>query len=267
MNEIELLIIKFVVSIFIVLLLSFIAEHVSPKWAGILSGFPTGSAITLHFFALENGLTFAGESAIYNMVGLVAMQMFIFSYYLCGVKLKRYKIIMSTIGGFIGYTITISLISRLPINPYLATIIPIISFFIFKSSFKKIIHSTIGEKIKPTCKVIISRSGIAAITICLITGVAEIVGSTWAGLFSAFPTTLFPLILIIHYSYGEQYAHSIIKHVPDGLGGLLTYSLILYLSYPSISLYLGIALAFSGALSYLLLYSLLQKNLAKPNSL
>ena len=76
----DLFLYKFIITTVVVIALSFIAEYISPKWAGIISGFPTGTPIILYFYALENGLKFAGESAIYNMVGLVAMQMFLFCY-------------------------------------------------------------------------------------------------------------------------------------------------------------------------------------------
>ena len=252
----DLLLYKFILTSIIVIALSFIAEYISPKWAGIFSGFPTGTAIILYFYALENGLEFAGESAIYNMVGLVAMQMFIFCYYLSGLIAKKFKMIFSICGGITGYTVTIILLSRYSFTPALAVLIPVISIFIFKMLFQNIDHSEIIIKIKPTWKVIFGRAGLAALAISFITGIAELVGHTWAGLFSAFPTTLFPLLLIIHLSYGEQYAYSIIKHVPDGLVGLLIYSLTIYLSYPQFGLYFGIILAFSGALIYLLIYQL-----------
>ena len=251
-----LLLYKFVLTSIVVIVLSFVAEYISPKWAGIFSGFPTGTAIILYFYALENGLEFAGESAIYNMVGLVAMQMFIFCYYLSGLVVKKFKIILSISGGITGYAVTIILLSRFAFTPAFAVLIPLISIFIFKMLFQKIDHSKINVKIKPTWKVVLGRAGLAALTISLITGIAELVGHRWAGLFSAFPTTLFPLLLIIHFSYGERYAHSIIKHVPDGLVGLLIYSLTIYLSYPQYGLYFGIILSFSGALVYLIIYQL-----------
>jgi len=257
MFDIVLLFYKFILTSIIVIALSFVAEYISPKWAGIFSGFPTGTAIILYFYALENGLEFAGESAIYNMVGLVAMQMFLFCYYLSGLVAKKFKIIFSVFGAIIGYTLTIIFLSRFSFSPSLAVMIPLISIFTFKMLFQKIDYSEIDVKIKPTWKVILGRAGLAALIISFITTIAQLVGHTWAGLFSAFPTTVFPLLLIIHFGYGEQYVHSIIKHVPDGLGALLTYSLIIYLSYPQFSLYLGIILAFSGALVYLLIYQLL----------
>ena len=266
MSYSELLIVKFLVSTIIVLVLSFTAEYVSPKWAGVLSGFPTGSAITLHFYALENGLKFAGESAIYNMVGLVAMQMFIFCYYRSGLVVRHYKIIYSIIGGVLGYAGAVAILSQIAFNPSFAVVIPIISIISFKYAFAKINSSTITEKKKPTLRMILGRAGLSAATICAITGLAKFVGSSWAGLFSAFPTTLFPLIIIIHFSYGEQHAHSIIKHVPDGLGSLLIYSLILYLCYPEFSLYLGILTAFAGALLYLAIYRIITVYISNSRS-
>lgn len=247
---------KFFLTSIVVIALSFVAEYKSPKWAGIFSGLPTGTALILYFYALENGLKFASESAIYNMVGLVAMQMFLFCYYLSGLAAKKFKIIVSSCSAITGYTVTILFLSRFSFTPTLAVIIPLISIFIFKMLFQKIDNSEINVKIKPTWKVILGRAGLAALIISLVTGIAELVGQTWAGLFSAFPTTLFPLLLIIHFSYGEHYAHSIIKHVPDGLVGLLIYSLIIYLSYPQLGLYPGMVLAFSGVLGYLLIYKL-----------
>ena len=256
MSGIELLLVKFLVTTCIVLLLSFVAEHVSPKWAGILSGFPTGSAITLHFYAVENGLEFAGESALYNMVGLVAMQTFILCYYLSGLSATRYRLLLSVCGGGVGYVVAAVILSRVPVTPVLAILLPLVSFPLFRMAFCRIAHAAIDEKITPTLAVIMGRAGLAACTICLVTAIAQLVGSSWAGLFSAFPTTLFPLLLIVHFSYGGRYAYSIIKHVPDGLGSLLTYSFLIYLCYPSFGIYSGMGIAFSGALVYLFLYQL-----------
>lgn len=253
-GEMDLLIAKFIVSVAVVLLLSFVAEHISPKWAGLLSGFPTGSAITLYFFALENSLIFAAESAVYNIIGLVALQMSIYGYYKFGGLATQFKIFYSLCGAIIGYLLTVFVLSLLPVTPVISVMVSISSFVIFSFLFRNINRSHIAEKIKPTLGVFLWRAGLAALSICLITGVAKLVGTAWAGLLSAFPTTLLPLLLIIHITYGEEQAHAIIKHVPEGLGGLLIYALIIHLSYPKMGLYSGMALAFAGAFGYLLIY-------------
>ncbi len=75
---IDILILKIIVSVAFVVGLSIIVDKVSPRVAGILAGYPTGSAITLFFFGLENGAEFASRSSLFNVAGLIAMQTFIY---------------------------------------------------------------------------------------------------------------------------------------------------------------------------------------------
>ena len=264
MLDIVLVFYKFVLTAVIVIILSFIAEYIHPRWAGILSGFPTSTAIILYFYALENGLLFAKESAIYNMVGLIALQMFLFCYYLGGVLAQKHILFFSIGGGVTGYALAILLLSRFSFTLLLAVIISGVSLVIFRVLFYHITSYKITSQLKPAGKIILGRAGIAAITISLITGIAAYVGHTWAGLLSTFPTTVFPLILIIHLSYGARYAYSIIKYVPVGLGGVLIYSLTIYVSYPQVGLYGGILVAFCGVLFYFLLYHGITQRIYNP---
>jgi len=55
-----------------VLSLSAVAEKVSPRLAGVLAGYPVGSAISLGFYGVEFGADFAGRCASHNLAGLVA---------------------------------------------------------------------------------------------------------------------------------------------------------------------------------------------------
>ena len=73
----------------------------------------------------------------------------------------------------------------------------------------------------------------------------------WAGLFSAFPITLFPLILIVHITYDKEHVHTIIKNFPVGLGALIVYSLSVYKSYPIWGIYLGTAVSLMMSTVYL----------------
>ena len=78
--DIGLVLIKFGSSILVVLALSAVAERVSPRVAGIISGYPAGIAINLFFFGYEIGPVFAAESALYTAVGLLATQSFVYFY-------------------------------------------------------------------------------------------------------------------------------------------------------------------------------------------
>lgn len=246
----------------VVVALSLVAEHVSPKWAGLLSGLPTGSAITLYFYGLEHGVEFAGHSAIFNMLGLIAMQAFLFGYYIGGRHISHHKIVSAIGGGLCAYLITTYALSWLDTGVWVAILLPAASFLLFSRLFAHIPQTEIDRAIRTTPATIALRAIVAAIIISFVTSIAHIVGPAWAGLFSAFPSTLFPLLLIIHWSYGERLAFATLKHVPAGLGGLLTYSLILYLGYPTLELHAGIAVAMCGALLYLLIYRFVDRKLA-----
>ncbi|WP_198151457.1 hypothetical protein, partial [Formosa algae] len=89
--------IKLIVAIGLVIGLSLLAENVSPKVAGILSGYPTGSAITLFFFGLEVTPEYAAESAVYNMIGLSAALTFVYVYYIASKYIKTYTIPLSAV--------------------------------------------------------------------------------------------------------------------------------------------------------------------------
>ena len=60
-----LFLLKLFVSVFVVVGLSLVTEYVSPKVAGILSGYPLGAAIALFFIGLEIGPDFAAQNSVF----------------------------------------------------------------------------------------------------------------------------------------------------------------------------------------------------------
>ena len=107
------------------------------------------------------------------------------------------------------------------------------------------------------------RAVLAAVTILVITGIARSVGSAWTGLFSAFPITLFPLILIVHITYDMEHVHTIIKNFPLGLGSLIAYSLTVSLAYPRMGIYVGTLLGFTVATAYLLAFQFIRERVGR----
>ena len=75
--------------------LSYIAEKVSPKVSGILSGLPVGSSITLVFFAIENGVDYVTKVALYNIHGLFAALAFSIGYYISTFYKGKFEIFLS----------------------------------------------------------------------------------------------------------------------------------------------------------------------------
>ncbi len=243
-----LFIVKLLVATGVVLGLSVVTERASPKLAGLLSGLPIGTVITLFFIGLENGTSFASDAAIYNMAGLIAMQSLLFVYYKASAALGKNSLLLSAGLSVIGYFLVVCLLQFLVLNVLVAVLLPLISIILFAYLFREIEDSKIETRVTLGPGVLLGRAVAAAAIILAVTGTAALVGPKWAGLFSAFPTTVFPLLLIVHHAYGAKPVHTIIRNFPTGLASTLAYSLIVSLAYPAFGIYWGTAAAYAAAL-------------------
>ena len=122
--------------------------------------------------------------------------------------------------------------------------------------FRTIKNATIRERVKLTPGILFLRAFLAGFIILAIIATAKLVGSRWAGLLSAFPSTLFPLILIVHLTYDKAHVHTIIKNFPQGLGSLITYLLCVSIVYPVNGIYIETVISLAAASIYLLVYRL-----------
>jgi hypothetical protein len=249
--------IKILVSVFMVVTLSLIAEFVSPRVAGILSGYPLGAAISLFFIGLEISPSFASQSALYTMIGLVGIQGFTYCYYLASrrIRLQRkwFNIIISSLAGLGGYVLIISLLHLLKATVLISLAIPAASFVLFRLLFRNIRNVSIEKRMPLNMILLFGRALFAGAVIIVVTGVAKIVGPRWAGLFSAFPMVLFPVMVIVHFTYRTEHVHTLIKGVPEGLVSLFIYALVVHLTYPPLGIYFGTLIAYACATIYLIL--------------
>lgn len=99
--------------------------------------------------------------------------------------------------------------------------------------------------------VALARGLFAALAIVSITAAAHAVGPEWAGLFSAFPVTMLPLLAIVQFSHPPAQVRTILKNVPRGLGSLLVYVMVVAAAYPTLGAGLGTLLAYAAATAYL----------------
>jgi len=246
------ILIKMGVTIAVVLALSSIAERAGPRVAGLLSGYPLGAAIALFFIGIEIGPDFAAESAVYTLVGLVGTQMFVYVYFRVSTALKHGVIPISSLAALSGYLFTAWILQSISFSRWGAVGVPVMAIFIFTYLFRKIQNVSIARRIRYDFKVLFLRAGLAGLIILAVTGAAQAVGPAWAGLFSAFPTTLFPLVLIIHITYGTPEVHTLIKNFPLGVGSLVVYCLSVSVFYLSFGVYWGTFLSLIAATLYLL---------------
>jgi hypothetical protein len=241
-----LFIIQLLVSIGAVLGLSVITERASPKLAGLISGLPIGTAIIFFFIGLQNGTAFASDAVVYNLAGLVAMQSLLYVYYKSSMAFGKGLLLPAALS-VIGYFLVVLLLQAFALDRLEAVLLSVLSIFLFTYLFREIEDSKIKDRVRIGSAVLFGRAVVAAAIIIAVTWTAALAGPKLSGLFSAFPTTVFPLILIIHYTYGTKPVHTIIRNFPTGLAATLAYSLTVSFAYPAFGVYLGTVAAYAAA--------------------
>jgi hypothetical protein len=246
-----LLLTKTAVTVLVVLSLSAVAEKGSPRLAGVLASYPVGSAIALGFYGVEFGADFAGRCASYNLAGLVASQFFVFLYFFVSRRPCRFPVAVASLAAFAGFIAAAWLMARLQLQGWGAVVAASAAIIGFSHALRG--HEDVAPlpPVRYSVSVLLQRSLLAAAMVVAVTGVAGWVGPRWAGLLSAFPVTLYPLLLVMHRSYGPAQARAVIRHFPAGLWSVVAYSLTVAYAYPVIGLLHGTLLGFAAATAVL----------------
>ncbi|RED44812.1 hypothetical protein [Aestuariispira insulae] len=262
----SLIITKTVISIFTILGLSWLTERVSPRMAGLLSGYPIGTAIALYFIGYEQGAAFAVDGAVYTLAGLSATLAFVVGYYYASRRWAGWPgVFLSALCGNIAFFTACLLLRHLPDQPLIAILSPILAILFFSWLFRHIPDKRIDNPVRLGWRVLAFRAFMAAGTVITITGVAASVGPEWSGLFAAFPITVFPLFLIIHAQYGSDPIAAFVRNFPRGLGALVVYCLTIHYSYGSVGITFGTLLSFLTATIYLMIYGTFTRQRARHN--
>ncbi len=248
---------KILVTIATVLGLAWIAERVSTKAAGILAGFPLGTAIALVYFGIEQDANFAAQSAGHALLGFVATQAMTTVYWAC-LRFHRHLII-APIAGVTAFVLSNGLLSLATGGLLNNLLIAVLATIGFGLCYRLIPAQNIQQAIKLSTMAVVVRGLISAVCVVLVTMVAYLGSSTLAGLFAAFPITFFPLLFIIHFSYGKQPVYTLIKYYPLGLGSLITHCLVVALTYGRWGVTAGTLAGLLSATLYLLIYQQIRK--------
>jgi len=259
-----LLFIKLAISIATVLGLSWLTERVSPRLAGLLSGYPIGTAIALFFIGIENGSGFAAEAAVYTVAGLAATVTYSAGYYYGSLPTRGPVGVMLAVVAGLGAFFAASSVLR-PFDWSLVTAVlpPACAMLFYSWLFRRLPDHRINRTGKAGMHVYLVRALLSAAVVVAITGTAHLVGPAWAGLFSAFPITVMPLLAIIHWSHGREPVHAFIRNVPRGLGALLTYCGTVHVTYAALGVAAGTLISFGTATVYRIIYRLISLGAAK----
>lgn len=243
-----------------VLALSTLAERVSPRFAGVFSGFPLGAAISLFFIGYEIGPGFAARAAVFSTLGLTATLCFAYGYYR-GASLAERRSTGAGIGaglagGLGAYFLAVVILQRVPVGLGTAALVTTGAILVSDRLFARVIDAAIASRPRVGLGTTVVRGVFAAAVVLAVTTSARWLGPTWAGLFSSFPTTLLPFLVIIHYGYRPEHVYTILKNLPRGLFSLVVYCSAVALLYPHLGEGWGTLVAYGLASLYLVAISL-----------
>lgn len=243
---------KLVVTIAVVAALSIIAERGSPRLAGILSGFPTGSAITLTFIGIEMGPNFAANSALHNIAGMPAMLCLLLTYSLLSGHVKRGGLLAAPLGSVIVFGASAVMIHALNLPEWANLPIAVGMIVLFQFLFRRIPQAGAVRRVQLGPGVLLFRALVSALVVLAITGAARVVDAAWTGLFTSFPVTVFPLLIILQRTYGPRPGQGVIKNIPGGLWSLLAYTVAVSLLFPRLGVVWGALVALAAAVGVIL---------------
>ena len=255
---------KLAVTIAIVIGLALIAERASPRLAGLVAGYPLGTAIVLFFLGLEQGPVFAATSAVYAIAGLSATFGFLYAYYLAtrgqekveadgktAAGGKHAGLIRGPLAAMAAFFSLSALLNQIGMTRTLAVLLTVSTAWLAVLAFRAIADGVLIAPVRLSLAALAVRAVLAAVTVLAITGLALALGPDWSGLLAGFPITLFPLLLIIHFQYGRQPVHAIIRNFPYGAGAIIIHALTVSFTYPALGIAAGTAAAFAAASLYL----------------
>lgn len=244
-----LLIYKICITMLAVLGLSFVAEKISVRLAGLLSGYPIGTAIILHFYGLEYGARFAADAAIFNLCGLFASQCFAYTYY--RISQRTASLVVTSGLALAGYMLPAIMVSQTHPTRLTALTVAILATALFCFLLRDHRSQQVMAPRAWSPRLVSGRLIFTAALVLIVTEFADIVGPGWAGLFSAFPVALYPLVFLLHREYGPESARTILGNFPYGLWSVIAYALTVSLLYPLYGVVWGTLLGFAAATAVL----------------
>ena len=254
----NLILIKILISIVIVVVLAEISTRINPFLGGLLSGLPLGAGLSVYFISYQNGIEFLVKGIPWGISALSSSILFCFFYLLTGKYFKPknniISIAASSFMGFVSFHISGYLIFKLDLHLLLATIIFFIIFFINILILKKTkINQIIKKSKKNTITKLLIRGLIAGTIISIFTEIASIAGSRWAGILSSFPSTLFALLVVLHFEARKKLYPSVIYGFSFSVSTLLVFYIACWYLLPKLGLNLGFIVVYLISIVYLFL--------------
>ncbi|HCL56135.1 MAG TPA: hypothetical protein DHW82_03890 [Spirochaetia bacterium] len=258
----NLLIIKILVSIFMVIFLAEIAKRVNPVLGGILSGLPLGTGLSVYFISYEQGIDFFIPAIPWGIAALASSLLFCFVYFKAGQFFSAGRKLLGMFGcsllGFLVFFLSGFGLEQIKINFSLSLLIFFI-FFLGNLFYMRKVKSRITivrqESKKLTSYQLLIRGLLVGLIIVGITGLGVFFGEKWAAILSSFPSTLYVLLLILHFDGNDRYYPAVIYGFSHSVSTLAVFYLSSAFFLPRFGLNKGFILSYAFSIFYIYFYN------------
>jgi uncharacterized membrane protein (GlpM family) len=257
--DLVILIIKAAFAGAIVLGISMIAERVSPRAAGIISGAPLGALISYYFLGIEQGIEFVIESIPHAVAGMSGVLVFISLYHAVSSRIERYNLLLSTLAGVLGFFCFALILQNITFSIVEGLVVAVTAALLAGFLLRRAVDIRVVAPVRMTMQLLSLRAGFAAALVVSVVGLAKILGPVWAGILMGFPMTLLPTLLIVHVTYSKEHVYAMLRGFPLGIGSVLCYLLTVPISFPALGVNFGTMASLAVALGYLAVLSMLFK--------
>ncbi|HCL91033.1 MAG TPA: hypothetical protein DHW70_06905 [Candidatus Atribacteria bacterium] len=265
------IIIKILISMIIVIIFAEISTRINPVLGGVLSGLPLGAGLSVYFISYKESIPFLVNGIPWAIVALASSILFCLSYFIIGeyfrLNNKLLSITLCSLGGFASFFISGYFINRLKLGLFSAIILFVIIYFINIFITKRIpVVSNYKKQKKTSISTFLLRGLLAGIIISLFTEIASIGGSKWAGILSSFPSTLFALLVVLHFEGDNKIYPAVIYGFSFSISTLAIFYLLCWYLLPILGLNQGFILIYFMSILYLFIISKMKNLLINKKS-
>jgi hypothetical protein len=198
-----LLLLKIIVSIMAVIALAEISKRINPVLGGILNGLPLGTGLTVYFIAVEKSPAYILSGIPWGIAALTGSLLFCFIYYSVSKIFKSLSrlmvIVLSSLSGVCAFAGLGFILKQFKFDLLSAFFVFISVYIINLFIIKRLRIVMLQQPKRASFPQIVFRGILAGCIIVILTTLGGLLGSEWAGIVSSFPSTLFALLIVLHY--------------------------------------------------------------------
>ena len=188
--------------------------------AGWLAGFPSLTGPVLFFLALERGPEFTVQAAVVSLATVFSAVAFGVAYSWACTRLHWTWCLAVAYSAWAAAAL---LLSCLPLTPAVSLAISLLTLFFAPRIYSRA-QAQWGSSTMPTYELLLRMVAGAAMVLG-VTAMAEALGTTWTGLFAAFPVMSTVLAVFSHRANGPGFAVALLRAMVGGFYSFIAFSL------------------------------------------